>query len=122
MPPPRTRKSEDVALSLTLAVVASSPAPLLLLDGQLKVIAASQSFCEAFDGSPEDLVGNGFYDIASGAWDLPDLRTLMQATIAGELSAGGPEIELKRRRRPTRRLIVQARRLTYLDLDRKSVV
>ena len=37
---------EDVALSLTLAVVTPSPAPLLLLDGQLIVIAASLQQCQ----------------------------------------------------------------------------
>jgi len=46
----------------------------------------------------------------------------MQATMAGEPSAGGPEIEFKRRRRPTRRLIVQARRLTYLDLTQTRIL
>lgn len=41
--PARKHNSEDAALSLALAVVSSSPAPLLLLDGQLTVIAASLS-------------------------------------------------------------------------------
>jgi hypothetical protein len=39
---------EDIALSLTLAIVKSSPAPLLLLDGQLAIIPASISFCSDF--------------------------------------------------------------------------
>ena len=38
----------DAALSLALALVDSSNAPLLLLDGDLSVISVSTSFCRAF--------------------------------------------------------------------------
>jgi len=41
-----------VAESLTLALIASSDAPLLLLDGDLRVVAASQSFGRAFGIDP----------------------------------------------------------------------
>jgi len=42
----------DVALSLALAVIASSTAPLLLLNGDLTLVAASKSFCRAFGIDP----------------------------------------------------------------------
>jgi len=47
---------EDIALSLTLAIVTSSPAPLLLLDGQLTIIAASTSFCTVFGATTAQLL------------------------------------------------------------------
>ncbi|MBA3898343.1 MAG: histidine kinase, partial [Sphingomonadaceae bacterium] len=40
-PPPND--SEDAALGLTMAVITASPAPLLLLDGELRLVAASES-------------------------------------------------------------------------------
>jgi hypothetical protein len=49
-PQPTTHK--DVGLNLALAVIASSTAPLLLLDGDLTLIAASKSFCRAFQIDP----------------------------------------------------------------------
>ena len=42
----------EAANSLALAVVAASDAPLLLLDDNLVVIAASASFCRAFRIDP----------------------------------------------------------------------
>lgn len=51
--PARQHNAEDVALSLTLAVVTSSPA-LLLLDGDLSIIAASTSFCAVFRCDPAE--------------------------------------------------------------------
>lgn len=41
-PPP------EVSLNLALALIASSTAPLLLLDKDLTVVTASASFCRAF--------------------------------------------------------------------------
>jgi two-component sensor histidine kinase len=111
----RQHSPKDVALSLTLAVVSSSPAALLLLDGQLTVIAASLSFCDAFEGSPADLVGQTLYALGDGEWDIPQLRALMTATASGDGLTSPREMDFKPSRRPTRRLIVQARRLTYLD-------
>ncbi len=113
----RHNNSEDIALSLTLAVVASSPAPLLLLDGGLGVIAASASFCAQFDASHGDLEGQQLYALGAGEWDVPQLRALIDATISGDTQVADYAMKLRRPGRPVRQLIVQARRLTYLDLD-----
>ena len=42
-----------VEAASTLAVIASSNEPLLFLTADLKLIAASASFCRAFDGTRE---------------------------------------------------------------------
>ncbi len=70
MPAP-TQNAEDVALSLTLAVVTGSPGPLLLLDDHLVVIAASTSFGELFEASSADLTGRPLYTLGGGVWDSP---------------------------------------------------
>jgi two-component sensor histidine kinase len=120
--PAQKQNSEDVALSLTLAVVSSSPAPLLLLDGQLMVIAASLSFCDAFEVNPADLTGQTLYALGAGEWDIPELRVIMAAIVSGYAMAGPGEVDLKRPRRPTLRLIVQANRLAYLDLKQTRIL
>ena len=121
MPVPKP-SPEDVALSLTLAVVASSPAPLLLLDDQLTIITASTSFCDLFDARPGELAGQPLYALDAGDWDSPALRSLMTATIAGEGSLDACDIYLKPSRRPVRHLVVQARRLDYLDLEQTRLL
>ncbi|MDB5454858.1 MAG: histidine kinase, partial [Caulobacter sp.] len=113
---------EDVALSLTLAVVASSPGPLLLLDGDLAIVAASTSFCETFDARRADLMGLRLYAVGAGEWDTSQLRSLMAATVSGGAQITAYEMDLERPRRPVRQLIVQARRLTYLDLDQTRLL
>jgi two-component sensor histidine kinase len=118
----QNKSSDDVALSLTLAVVTSSPAPLLLLDGELTVIAASTSFYKVFGSSVAALEGRPLYSLDAGQWDSPKLRSLMAATVLGELAPDALDVDLKSPRRPVRNLIVQARRLVYLDLEHTRIL
>ncbi len=119
---PAQSSPQDVALSLTLAVVTSSPEPLLLLDGQLNVVAASLSFCDAFGVPATQLAGQSLYDLDAGQWDSAELRSLMTATLAGDATFDAQDIHLKRPRSPVRHLLVQARRLVYLDLEQTRLL
>ncbi|WBY06552.1 histidine kinase dimerization/phosphoacceptor domain -containing protein [Sphingomonas sp. 7/4-4] len=113
---------EDVALSLTLAIVTSSPTPLLLLDGQLTVIAASASFCSVFEVSAAQLTGQQLYALDDGKWDSPQLQSLITATMSGDGAPDSRDIDLQRSRLPVRHLIVQAKRLVYLDLEQTRIL
>ena len=113
---------EDVALSLTLAIVTSSPAPLLLLDGQLTIIAASTSFCSVFGADAAQLTGQPLYALDEGKWDNPQLRSLMTATVSGDDALDAYDMHLQRPQRSAQHLIVQARRLEYLDLEQTRIL
>ena len=91
---------EDVALSLTLAIVTSSPAPLLLLDGELAIIAASTSFCSVFGGDEGQLTGQPLYALDDGKWDNPELRALMATTLSGDGAPPAHDMDLQRPQRP----------------------
>jgi len=55
---PHSTVLTDISLNLALAVIASSTAPLLLLNGDdLTLIAASKSFCRAFQINPAAVQG-----------------------------------------------------------------
>jgi two-component system CheB/CheR fusion protein len=51
--------------------------PLLVLDGDLRVRSANQSFYATFQVSPEDTVGQLLYELGNREWDIPELRTLL---------------------------------------------
>ncbi len=63
-----TPLNSDAPNSLGMALVLSSPTPLLLLDGDLAVKAASGSFCSAFDLDPSKVVGVAFQTLGAGEW------------------------------------------------------
>lgn len=122
MAPPPSTEAEDAALSLTMAVVASSPGPLLLLDGDLTVVAASASFSAAFELDPRDALGSSFFDLGEGECGGRQLRSLLEATAAGQAEVDAYEMDLKRPASDTRCVVIQARRLAYLDLDHVRVL
>ena len=94
---------ETTALSLMLAVIASSDAPLLLIDGDLKVIAASASFCRDFQIEPAGVPGKRLSGLGEGEWDVPQRSTsLLEGTASGAAEVHAYEFDLKRRRPSTR--------------------
>ncbi len=104
----------DGALSLALAVVGSSTAPLVLLDGDLNVIAASASFFTAFQIDPTGAVGEPFLGLGDGEWNLPRLRSLLTATLSGAAAVDAYEMELKSARLGGLRcLLLNAHLLAY---------
>jgi len=103
--------------SLMLAIVASSNAPLLLLDGDLSVIAASASFCAAFEIDPGSIPGGPLSGLGKGEWDTPQLGSLLEATRSGYAEIEAYEMDLERPGRAGRRLVLHARKLDYADVD-----
>ncbi len=50
---------------------------LLVLDRDLKVLSANQTFYRTFRLSPAETEGHYVYDIDHGQWDIPELRKLL---------------------------------------------
>ena len=104
-----------VADSLALAVVVSSDAPTLLLDGDLMVVAGSASFSRAFQIDLDTMRGQSVFALGSGEWDVPQLRTMLKLTLSGDTGVETYEMDLRRSGQAPRRLVVTAHMLTYAD-------
>ncbi|MGL4322926.1 MAG: PAS domain-containing protein, partial [Beijerinckiaceae bacterium] len=102
----------------TLAVIGSSNEPLLFLDGNFNVIAASASFCRNFQIDPSYVVGRRIFDLGDGEWGLPQLQSLLQATASGGALIESYEMNLVRKDLPTRCLVLHATKLDDGDKDR----
>jgi two-component system, sensor histidine kinase PdtaS len=113
--PAHTPPHPDAALSLALAMVASSTAPLVLLDGDLKVIGLSASFCRAFDADADSAAGRSFFALGAGEWDAPQLRSLLNVTASGAAEIDSYEMDFKSQGRGARDLVLYARKLDYGD-------
>lgn len=101
----------------TLAVVMSSHEPLLFLSDDLRIIAASASFCRAFEIDPATVTGKRLGELGSGEWAMPSLNVLLTATATGAARIEAYEIDLKRPLKNTRNLVVNARKLEDGDPD-----
>ena len=68
--------------------------PLIVLDKDLRVIAASRSFYVRFATNPEESQGKHFYELGDSEWDIPKLRALLENIIPGRRELGDYEVEL----------------------------
>lgn len=109
--------TEHFEAASTLAVVVSSNEPLLFLSEDLKVIAASASFCRTFEIDPATVSGRRLSELGNGEWAMPKLASLLKATASGSAQIDAYEIDLRRPNKKTRNLVVNARTLDDGDID-----
>jgi two-component sensor histidine kinase len=103
----------DVTPNLAMALVASSNTPVLLLDGAMDVLAASGSFCRAFQLDVIQVSGRLIFTLGTGEWDVPQLRSLLSATLSGHAEIEAYEMDLNRQGQRVRHLVLNAQKLDY---------
>jgi two-component sensor histidine kinase len=81
------------ACALAQAMVDTVREPLIVLDKDLRVIAASRSFYVKFETSPDDSRGKHLYELGNGEWDIPKLRELLENIIPGRGEVDGYEVD-----------------------------
>jgi two-component sensor histidine kinase len=79
--------------ALAAAIVDTVRESLVVLDRELRVIAASRSFYQTFGANPQSTEGQMFYDIDSGRWNIPALRRLLGEIIPQHRTIEAYEIE-----------------------------
>lgn len=112
-----TNPTEHFEAASTLAIVVSSNEPLLFLTSELRVIAASASFCRAFDIDPSTVPTRPLSEIGKGEWAMPKLASLLRATASGSARIEAYEIDLVRPHQKNRQLIVNAHILDDGDTE-----
>ena len=105
--------TSNSGIALAKALINSSKIPLLMFDGQLRVIAASWSFCATFDLTREHLEGRALDDLGTGEWGIPQLRTLLEIGLTAESGVVDYEADLIRPNRLSRQLMLNVQRVQY---------
>lgn len=55
--------------------------PMLVLDGDLRIIEASRAFYQTFLVEPDDTIGEKLWDLGNGQWAVPELIHLLTSVI-----------------------------------------
>lgn len=113
---------KELATNLALAGVNSSSAPLILLDGDFSVLAASTSFCNDFNVDPFTVTGRALFALGDGEWDVPQLRTLLNATLSSGVSIPAYEMDLNVLSWDARKLVLNAQKLDYGDANNPRIL
>ena len=81
------------ALEYAQAIIDTVRDPLIVLDGDLRVVSASRSFYEVFKVKPEDTEKQLIYDLGSRQWNIPKLRELLEDILPKTTSFDNFEVE-----------------------------
>jgi chemotaxis protein methyltransferase CheR len=90
---PTTISAIEDARTLAQAIVDTIHEPLLVLDGGLRVLAASRAFYEIFRVDPRHVMGCRLYDLGDGQWNIPALRLLLETILPEKTAMDGFEVE-----------------------------
>jgi two-component sensor histidine kinase len=81
------------ACALAQAIVDTVREPLIVLDKDLRSIAASRSFYMKFATNPVETRGKHLYKLGNGQWDIPKLRLLLEKLIPDHGTMDDYEVE-----------------------------
>jgi chemotaxis protein methyltransferase CheR len=90
---PTTIPAIEDAQTLAQAIVDTIHEPLIVLDGGLRVLAASRAFYEIFRVDPEHTMGCRLYDLGDGQWNIPALRLLLETISPEKTAMDGFEVD-----------------------------
>ena len=97
------------------SVVDTVREPLLVLDRDLCVVAASRSFFEAFRVGRDETIGRPLRELGGGQWDILDLRHLLEEVIPRSVAVEGYEVEHEFPHLGRRAMLLSARKLFHPD-------
>jgi two-component sensor histidine kinase len=101
------------ASTLAQAIVDTVREPLLVLDKDLRVLAASRSFYLTFKVAHADTQGRLLYALGDGQWDIPSLRLLLEKIVPEKGVMEDFEVEHHFPDIGTRTMLLNARKVFY---------
>ena len=101
------------ACAFAQGIVDTTREPLLVLDQNLRVVAASGAFFSAFNVNLEDTQGVHLYELGDGQWDIPKLRVLLEKIIPERDVMEDYVVEHEFPGLGRRTMCLNARRLSY---------
>lgn len=117
----RTDNIEE-AQTLAQAIVNTIPEPFIVLDGDLRVLAASKSFYVVFKVDSESTRGAKLYDLGNGQWDIPALRTLLEKILPERTAMDNFEVEHDFPGLGRRIMLLDARKVVYEDSTKNTIL
>src|ERR1700730_8598498 len=99
--------------TLAQAIVDTVREPLLVLDKDLRVLAASRSFYSTFQVVPSITQGQLVYELGDGQWDIPELRLLLERIVPEHGVMDDYEVERQFPEIGKRTMLLNARRVFY---------
>jgi two-component system CheB/CheR fusion protein len=86
-------ETEQFLRNLVESIIAASREPLLVLDSEMRVVLANQSFFRTFDVSAKETTCKLLYTLGNKQWDIPRLRQLLEDILPRKSSIEDFEVK-----------------------------
>ncbi|TGD61572.1 PAS domain S-box protein [Tabrizicola sp. WMC-M-20] len=97
-------------------IIDSSRDALLILDFDLRVKSANETFFNTFKVDPADTLGRKVYELGNGQWNIPRLRDLLENVLPNDNAFDNYEIEHDFTGLGRRTMELNARRVDHIQL------
>lgn len=111
-----------IALALSHAIIDTVRDPLLVLDENHRITAASRSFYQTFHFAEKDLRGRLLFEIDGGQWKIPELRALLETIAKDHAPVEKYEVDREFPRIGRRMMCLNARKVFYEEDTSFSVL
>jgi two-component system, chemotaxis family, CheB/CheR fusion protein len=89
----RSQEEASEARDFAQAIVATVREPLIILDGELRVVTANAAFYRTFGVQSAETQARLIYDLGNQQWDIPALRKLLERVLTHEQPFEGFELQ-----------------------------
>jgi PAS domain S-box-containing protein len=110
------------AAALARAIVNTVRDPLLVLDQELRIVAASRAFYQIFELADQDIREHPIYEIEDGQWNIPELRTILETIAKDHATVEGYEVDRDFPRVGRRVMLLNARKVFYAEAGHSTTL
>jgi two-component system CheB/CheR fusion protein len=103
--------ASEEAKKLAESIVDTVREPLIVLEGNLKVVSASSSFYKNFRVTKDETIGRELYALGNRQWDIPKLRDLLENILPQNQIMEGYQVEHDFPAIGKRTMLLNARRI-----------
>ncbi|NQE35038.1 chemotaxis protein CheB [Microcoleus asticus] len=89
----RSAATIETARNYAETIVESVPTPLMVLDADLQVNTANRALYETFQVSSSETAQDSWFEFATGPWNSPELRELLEDILVNNVEVNNFEIE-----------------------------
>jgi two-component sensor histidine kinase len=112
---------QDVG-GLAQAIVDTVAEPLVVLNGDLRVVTASRSFYLTFKVDRQNTQGKLLYDLGEGQWDIAELRILLEKVLPEHGVVEGYEVDRDFPAIGRRTMCLSARKVLYQENSHPAIL
>jgi two-component system CheB/CheR fusion protein len=78
------RRNEELSQSVTYAeaIVETIREPLLVLNSDMHIETVNKAFLQLFKRNPEEIIGQFFFSVSQGLWDIKELKDKLKEIIS----------------------------------------